>query len=275
MEQGLKKSIHFAVICLAATISYGCGSSNNSASSAPAMYTGHIDAAKISLANTSELINNAFHQTRYISLAQRSEKHLTVNQAVGSLLAKETTDHKLLSVSVDKAEACAKRGSRYITSELSGDIHILLSHCNEHGFTTDGTLYADAGFSANSLHLDLLAEDNATGQQFKLENLEIYKTNLSAGGYALEMRGRLYNSDLGYVDISSDPHNPPYYADDGAPFPSGGQIYLTGANGRISVFAISSTQVQVQLASESVTNDEYTEIHTWSDIENLSDFSPH
>jgi hypothetical protein len=105
--------------------------------------------------------------------------------------------------------------------------------------TVDLTASMDPAADTSTAVLNLFFTDSFTGKAVWLSDYHL--TTVVGAGYSdVTLSGRIYLHDYGYVDIETPA---PFRYPDGATFPSGGQMTVTGqANRGVRLTAFSQTQ---------------------------------
>ena len=105
--------------------------------------------------------------------------------------------------------------------------------------TVDMTASLDPATDTSTATLNLFLTDNVTGKSIWLADYHL-ATSVGAGYSDVALSGRIYLHDYGYVDIATPA---PFRYPDGATYPSGGQMTVTGQAGRgVRMTADSPTQ---------------------------------
>ncbi|MFC1863916.1 hypothetical protein ACFL1Z_08200, partial [Thermodesulfobacteriota bacterium] len=111
-----------------------------------------------------------------------------------------------------------------------------------------GEIDIDISGSSLLLTMDMLIQNNNINRVYKIENYQMSITE-RIGHTELYVNGRFYDSDYGYVDLTTTSVLLIYNYDD---YPYSGQIVITGENGidggptKARLTALSDTQCQVE-----------------------------
>ncbi len=107
-------------------------------------------------------------------------------------------------------------------------------------YTLSGTIKTVIGSTSATMTMDLVVKDNVTSKVYKMENY-----TLSVSGSYVDISGRFYYPDYGYVTISTPTA---FYYPYGASYPSQGVMVMTGANNVTAKMTISnSTQYTLEV----------------------------
>ena len=102
--------------------------------------------------------------------------------------------------------------------------------------------------------LNMVTRDNRTGDMLKFENLidedVYYPYVLSPVSYTQTLKGRVYDSTHGYVDVNTPETSPLGYSLMEQMHPDTGVLVLTGAPGNLRLVAESATRVAISLDSD-------------------------
>ncbi len=124
----------------------------------------------------------------------------------------------------------------------------LTSSSGSDSFTLDGRLTLNATTSSSILIMNLLLKDNGSGKVYRLEDYSMVVTD-GTTYTSIEISGRFYEPDYGYVDISTSVPLRILNTDD---WPSYGVMVLAGRTGiaggstKAKLTALSSTQYRVE-----------------------------
>jgi len=102
--------------------------------------------------------------------------------------------------------------------------------------------------------LNMVTRDNRTGDMLKFENLidedVYYPYVLSPTSYTQTLKGRVYDSTHGYVDVLTPVISPLGYSSMEQMYPDSGVLVLTGVPGNLRLVAESATHVAISLDSD-------------------------
>jgi hypothetical protein len=128
-----------------------------------------------------------------------------------------------------------------------------------------GTFQEESTEYSDSLNLDMYLRDNSSGKNFWLNNYHI--ESVYSDEYIqeeMEISGRFYSSDYGYVTLSTE--EPLIYFDEDI-YPSDGILEATGAAGswaRFTALSSSTYNVQVDMNGDG-SNDWDSGVLSWDD----------
>ena len=114
-------------------------------------------------------------------------------------------------------------------------------------FTTSGSISFNFQASPLNATMDIRIRDNSTEKVYWANDYSI--TLVEGSGYVeLEMSGRYYDPDYGYVDFHTDT---PFHIDDGDEWPSAGVLIVEGEGGtEAQLTALSSTTYIVDVDTD-------------------------
>ena len=110
-------------------------------------------------------------------------------------------------------------------------------------FTLNGNISFDVTASPATMTMAMLLQDNSTGKVYWLRDYTMTATE-GANYVDVELSGRYYDPDYGYVNITT---NTPFRIYDGDDWPSEGVLVITGdGNTRARLTVLSSTTYQIE-----------------------------
>lgn len=116
-------------------------------------------------------------------------------------------------------------------------------------FTIDGSITADSSAEPIVVTINIKMKDNTTGKTFWAENYTATITT-TINGEEIEISGRFYHSDHGYVDLTTPT---PMFIANADEWPSSGVVIATGANNsKVKLTAISNTTYNYEVDADGV-----------------------
>jgi hypothetical protein len=156
-----------------------------------------------------------------------------------------------------------------IFTDASFEFDLLTVEDSQGSASFTGSMHMETILATNTeiLTLNLVIRDNNTGRLTKTENLvitTIYNDLLSPSWYKESIAGRVYDSQEGYIDISTS--QPLDYSNTQIEFPDmGGILLIAGHNGSsIVVTSVSGDSLQMQVDIDGDGSHEYDNSMPWS-----------
>jgi hypothetical protein len=145
---------------------------------------------------------------------------------------------------------------------ISLSLHTVSVTLDSDSFTTSGSISFNFQASPSTATIDIRIRDNSTGKVYWANDYTI--TIVEESGYVeVEMSGRYYDPDYGYVDFHTDT---PFRIDDGDEWPSAGVLTVEGEGGtKAQLTALSSTTYRVDADTDGDgTYDWDSDVRNWS-----------
>jgi hypothetical protein len=137
-------------------------------------------------------------------------------------------------------------GSTPVLVSLTFSFTVLTVSDGTDTFTGTGTISLDFGTTPESLTVAMDFSDGS-GAVYRVSNFVVAVTP-TTGGEDVSLSGRFYHPDYGYGDVVTIT---PFFVATGDPFPSSGQLVVTGAaNSKARLTALSATQFQVEVDAD-------------------------
>ena len=136
---------------------------------------------------------------------------------------------------------------------------------NNESFTTTGQLTASITGSTTHTALDIIFEDNLTGQSVWFNNFTIDTTASEVGGFTeITMAGQYYDWVHGFVTVTTVSPLRVIGSDE---WPSGGEYILQGDNSSARIVVLSNTTFELSVDEDGDGNYDYTEALLWEVFE--------
>ena len=136
---------------------------------------------------------------------------------------------------------------------------------NNESFTTTGELAVSSTGSTTHTEMDIIFEDNLTGQAVWFENFTIDTTASEIGGFTeISIAGRYYDWVHGFVTVTTVSPLRVMGSDE---WPSAGEYILEGDSSSAHIEVLSNTTFQLSVDEDGDGNYDYTEALLWEDFE--------
>ncbi len=250
------------VVAMILPILYSCGSGGGGGGSEGMSYTGLTTQAIIDINNVIDIVTGAYSGAGVGSLVIVPEKSnlsqsgngsiigdcggsasytVNIDAVTGDLTATYSFNNycslgAYLSGNVDFSGKVNTSSGDIIQLNASFNSLIITSECQS--FTSQGSIDLNSTVGT----LNFLMRNNNTGKVYKIEDYII--TSTAETGYVnIEISGKYYNPDFGYVIVSTDTPFRFYSAD---LYPSEGVLISSGNNTKAKLTAVSTTQYRIE-----------------------------
>jgi hypothetical protein len=123
------------------------------------------------------------------------------------------------------------------------DAYFSFDNLSGGGFNLDGDLEIDFSASPNVVTFNAYGQDPSSGKVYWIKNYSI-TIDEHIGFIQIEMAGRFYHPDYGYVTLSTAE---PFVLHDGDDWPTSGTLIVKGANSaKAKITAINNTNCAVE-----------------------------